>query len=468
MQTSTIDKVKQFKGKKILVVGDIMIDNYVHGDVNRICPEAPVPIMDVEYSYQLLGGAGNVATYLSELGAEVSLYGQVGRDQDKGTLKSQCAFNKIKFIGHFIGDGYRTTTKNRALGENNQIVFRWDDEEIRPLENFSKEKLEKALSESDAVIISDYGKGVVTHEIAEFIIQRHSKVIVDPKFVPWSHFDGAYIIKPNKKEYESIGNPSVLHYEAATLNTNLIVTLGKNGMNLGRKGSNFTEHVPTDPVDVIDVTGAGDMVSAVLALSAAVDMNLIGSMRLANIASGIKISQHGTGHISLEKLLESLVEQNIEDSIFDLDILGHQFVFARLVEDKKVVFTNGCFDLLHDGHIELLKKAKALGDMLVIGLNSDESIKRLKGDNRPIQSEKVRAQVMASIKYVDAVVIFDDDTPLELIKTISPDVLVKGSDYRMDEVVGYDVVTDRGGEVVLVDLVEGSSTSNIVDKIKSE
>ena len=250
------------------------------------------------------------------------------------------------------------------------------------------------------------------------------------------------------------------------MNTNLIVTLGKNGMNLGRKGSNFTEHVPTDPVDVIDVTGAGDMVSAVLALSAAVDMNLIGSMRLANIASGIKISQHGTGHISLEKLLESLVEQNIEDSIFDLDILGHQFVFARLVEDKKVVFTNGCFDLLHDGHIELLKKAKALGDMLVIGLNSDESIKRLKGDNRPIQSERVRAQVMASIKYVDAVVIFDDDTPLELIKTISPDVLVKGSDYRMDEVVGYDVVTDRGGEVVLVDLVEGSSTSSIVEKIK--
>ena len=468
MQTSTIDKVKQFKGKKILVVGDIMIDNYVSGTVNRICPEAPVPIMDVEHSYSTLGGAGNVAVYLSQLGAEVYLYGQVGQDHAKRILKSDYDWDNIEFIGETLGD-YRTTTKNRAVSNDNQIVFRWDDEEIRQLEDFDKDKLEQALNEVDAVIISDYAKGVVTHEIAEFIIQRHDKVVVDPKFGPWSHFTGAYIIKPNKKEYEDLGlNSDVLHYESKELNTNLVVTLGKWGMKLGRKNGMTTEFIPTEQIDVIDVTGAGDVVSAVLALSAAVDMDLLESIEVSNIAAGIKVSQHGTGHLCQEEILDSIMDHFVEDRIFDLELGGDKFAFDNLIKNKKVVFTNGCFDLLHDGHIELLKKAKALGDILVIGLNSDESIKRLKGDNRPIQSERVRAQVMASIKYVDAVVIFDDDTPLELIKTISPDVLVKGSDYRMDEVVGYDVVTDRGGEVVLVDLVEGSSTSNIVDKIKSE
>jgi len=464
MQTNTIDKVKQFKGKKILVVGDIMIDNYVSGTVNRICPEAPVPIMDVEHSYSSLGGAGNVAVYLSQLGAEVYLYGQVGQDHAKRILKTHYDWDNIEFIGETL-EGYRTTTKNRAVSNDNQIVFRWDDEEIRQLEDFDKDKLEQTLKEVDAVIISDYAKGVVTHEISEFIIQRHDKVIVDPKFGPWSHFTGAYIVKPNKKEYEDLGlNSDVLHYESEELNTNLIVTIGRDGMKLGRKDGLDTEHVPTEEIDVVDVTGAGDMVSAVLCLSATVDMDLLESMRLANIAAGIKVSQHGTGHISQEELLNELIDQNVEDRIFNL--ITDQFEFIKLTRDKQVVFTNGCFDLMHDGHIQLLKKAKAEGDILVVGLNSDASIKRLKGENRPIQNEKVRAEVMASIKYVDAVVLFDEDTPLELIKTIQPDVLVKGNDYAVSEIVGANEVLEGGGKVVTVDLVEGSSTTGIVEKIK--
>lgn len=465
-----IDKVKDFKNKKILVVGDIMIDHYIEGSVSRICPEAPVPIMDEEDYYEALGGAGNVAKYLSDLGAKVYLYGQVGADRGIEIIKFECDQSNLNYIGEVCED-YSTTIKNRAISKDTgQIVFRWDKEEIKPLNDFDESILEETLGMVDAVVISDYGKGVVTPEISKFIIQRHNKVIVDPKSGPWDHFWGAYIIKPNRKEFfdvMKIDASQEIHVAPAGINnTNFIVTLGELGMRVFSQVPFGVIDVPTETKEVIDVTGAGDMVASVLALSAATDMSLVDSATIANVAAGIKVSQHGTGEISLDWLLNELVEKDKEDRIFDL--IKDQYEFIKLTRGKKVVFTNGCFDLIHKGHIELLKKAKAEGDFLVVGLNSDDSIKRLKGETRPIQTEEVRSTVLASIKYVDAVIVFNEDTPLELIKTIEPDVLVKGSDYSVHEIVGAKEVIESGGKVVTVELLEGCSTSSIVEKIKGK
>jgi len=469
MQTNIIDRIKDFKNQKILVVGDIMIDHYIEGQVSRICPEAPVPIMDVKETTASLGGAGNVAVYLAELGAKVYLFGQIGEDNlGHGVLKDEVEYYGINFIGE-CPENYNTTIKNRAVNKDGQIVFRWDQEQYNELYDFNEEELKLVLNEVDAVVISDYGKGVVTSAISNFIIQNHVKVIVDPKHGPWDHFYGAYIIKPNKKEFSEVfgfENEKEARKISVCDETNFIITLGEDGMRIISHRHNGPINVPTASKEVVDVTGAGDVVAAVLALCAASGMGLVESTKVGNVAAGIKVSQHGTGSISLDDILNELIDKDSEDRVFDL--IRDQFEFIKLTKDKKVVFTNGCFDLIHDGHIELLKKAKAEGDILVIGVNSDASIKRLKGDNRPIQNEHVRTKVLSSIKHVDAVVLFDEDTPLELIKAIQPDVLVKGSDYAVSEIVGANEVIESGGEVVTVDLVEGSSTTNIVEKIKSE
>lgn len=466
-----IDKIKDFKNQKVLVVGDIMIDNYIEGEVSRICPEAPVPIMDVMDTSTYLGGAGNVAVYLSELGAKVYLFGQIGEDTlGHETLKGECHKYNIDFIGE-CPEGYNSTTKNRAVNKNGQIIFRWDQEQYNELYDFNEEELKDILNKVDVVVISDYGKGIVTPEISKFIIQNHDKVIVDPKHGPWDHFYGAYVIKPNIKEfYEVMGIDAsseriiVPTRTKESINTNFVVTLGEHGIRIFPSLHTDVINVPTDAKDVIDVTGAGDMVSAVLALSTAAGMNLVQSAKVANVAAGIKVSQHGTGSVSLEELIEEFIDQDAENRIYNL--VNDKHALNKLTRNKKVVFTNGCFDLLHDGHIQLLKKAKEEGDVLVVGLNSDDSIKRIKGENRPIQNEQVRSMVLASIKYVDAVVVFDEDTPLELIKKIKPDVLVKGSDYAVSEIIGANEVLESGGRIATVDLIEGSSTTAICEKIK--
>lgn len=470
MKRETIDKIKQFKGLKVLVVGDIMADVYLEGKVERICPEAPVPILNVYNHRYDLGGAANVAKYLSCLGADVSLYGNLGQDVAADKLQSEMKFHNIRYIGTTEAD-YITTTKNRALNDHNhQIMFRWDYEmkNYQPSE-FDQQKLSKEIKAADVVVISDYSKGSVTGKLSQFIIKNHDKVVVDPKEPDWWKFSGAYIIKPNKKEFERFKASCEYTsdwYTATALKTNLIVTQGGEGMFLARKKKRGIEFVETEEESVIDVTGAGDMVTAIFALTSALDMDIIESMKLANYVASLKIKKQGTTPVYLHELEDHLYDKEIHDRIFygsdDPEML------EKLVRrDISTVFTNGCFDLIHDGHVELLKQAKSKGDALVVGLNSDASVKRLKGDSRPVQNEKARANVLASIKYVDAVVIFNEDTPEKLIENLTPEVLIKGADYDIKDIVGYDHVVKHGGRVETIEFIEGSSTSSIIEKIQS-
>lgn len=469
MQRSTIDSVKQFKGRNILVIGDVMADHYIDGKVERICPEAPVPILKATHHRYDLGGAANAAKYAACLGAKVSLFGRIGVDKAGSEIKSECGVYGIHFLG-IIDNNYITTTKNRALNEHNhQIMFRWDDEQFLDTEDdFDKDRLEKLLQKADAVILSDYDKGFISRELAKFVIERHKRVIVDPKKA-WDQYAGAYIVKPNNKEFNELRDNAGYtsnYYMAHRLNTNLIVTMGEEGMMWAKPGTKTVEFIKTEAKDVVDVTGAGDMVAAVLALSAAIDLDIEESISLANYVASLKIQRKGTSPVWIHELLDLIEVKEVTDRISHFVKDENLYEDLEINLEDKVVFTNGCFDLLHDGHIELLKKAKALGTKLIVGLNSDESVRRLKGEGRPVQSEVARATVLASIKYVDHVVIFDEDTPEELIEYITPDVLTKGSDYDISNIVGASHVIEHGGAVETIDLIEGSSTSSIIDKIK--
>jgi len=471
-----------FYARKILVVGDLMLDRHVWGGVSRISPEAPVPIVKVSRESETAGGAGNVALNAADLGLEVAVCGFVGDDPAGERLCAIMEQAGVRVRG-IVRAGARTTTKTRIIGGHQQML-RLDEEDTAEAERQDYERLLEAVRREvaegvSAVVLSDYAKGALSENVCRALValcrERAIPVFVDPKGVDYARYSGATAITPNRAELAAVGRVEspdldalIAAGEAVRRDLGaefVLVTLGENGLALIRPGS--AEHIPAVARDVFDVTGAGDTVIAALAAGVAAGLRLEDAVRLANMAAGVVVGKAGTATVKRTELLDAIAlgqARLLSDKICTLDMLLGRV--ARWRSQGEVIgFTNGCFDVLHAGHVTYLQKARAEADKLIVGLNSDKSVRRLKGPGRPIVPQEQRAIVLAALSSVDAVVVFDQDTPIELINAIKPEVLVKGSDYTEDRVVGAREVKSWGGRVVLVPLVEGQSTSGIVSRI---
>jgi len=462
---------------KILVIGDLMIDKYLWGECTRVSPEAPVQIINVKRETKVLGGAGNVAHNLVTLGANVEVLSIIGGCEISNELKK--LFKEINLnTNHLIEQKNRITSKKTRIVSSQQQVIRYDMESNEDINKASEKSLidsyKSIIQDFELVILSDYGKGVITRDVAQEVIKIANscdiKVIVDPKGTDYSKYTSAYLLTPNKKEASEATNINISDEKSlkdallqlknfCKLNTSLI-TLSEDGIAVF--DDQFRSH-PTVAREVFDVTGAGDTVIAALGYALAANQDIDSAIELANLAAGIVVGKIGSATTSFEEIIRyesSLNQSDCEESIFSLKN------FITILEDlrkhnKKIVFTNGCFDILHMGHVKYLEKAKKLGDVLVVGINSDNSVTRLKGVNRPINNLNDRCCIIGSLKSVDYVIPFDEDTPIELIKTVVPDVLVKGGDYKNKKVVGENIAK----ELVLIDFLEGRSTSNTITKI---
>ena len=478
-----MERYPDFSKATVLVVGDVMIDRYFWGDVSRISPEAPVPVVLVKEKTWALGGAGNVVSNLSGLGCRCLLLGICGDDPSGKHLVSQ--LDGLQVSHHLIKTAERlTTTKTRIIGAGQQIV-RLDDEENGLLDEnvyrrlFSKFK--ELLRSAGVVIISDYGKGLFNKTLAADIIRESGKsnvpVFVDPKGTDWRRYKGATCITPNTKEFVQVAlykkeNAAALAEQAGQLMTDLdlsylLITKGAQGVSLfGRDKADV--HISSQAREVFDVSGAGDTVIATLASAFALGLTMQEAAELANMAAGIVVGKMGTQPILNSELEWAFYDKGRSNMNKILSLLQAKAIISKWrSQGNRIVFTNGCFDILHVGHIKLLNAAAEEGDRLVVGLNSDSSIRRLKGPNRPVMLNEDRAAILSSIKSVDLVVIFEEDTPIHLIETFQPDVLVKGGDYSPKTVVGHELVEKSGGEVCIIPLMEGVSTTRIVEKLKN-
>jgi D-beta-D-heptose 7-phosphate kinase/D-beta-D-heptose 1-phosphate adenosyltransferase len=469
-------------GMRALVVGDLIYDEFVWGEVTKVSPEAPVQVLDWQSSHTAPGGAANVASNLATMGVDVTLVGVIGQDDQGLAMKNKLKAAGIDTLG-VIADPNRPTTHKVRFIAHAQQILRMDREQRRdldpPLAELIGRAIREALPHVEGVIMSDYLKGVLTEEIIQLTItearSQGKRVIVDPKGRQYESYRGSHIITPNVKEVEEATGVLVegeddLKRAAAILFErveceNVLVTRGKEGMSLFHLDGSSV-HIPTQARDVFDVTGAGDTAVAVFGLGAFAGAPLEEAARLANIGAGIVVGKVGTSVATKEEIVEYLEEGYFYSArkIIPLDEVSR---LVRLVQGKNqtVVFTNGCFDILHAGHIMMLHRARSFGDMLVLGLNSDESVRSLKGPQRPIIGQEDRAKIIASLDCVDYVVIFDELTPERMIKELVPDVLVKGGDYSLEEVVGREIVEDAGGRVELVPILEGWSTSDLVQRI---
>jgi D-beta-D-heptose 7-phosphate kinase/D-beta-D-heptose 1-phosphate adenosyltransferase len=467
---------------RVAVIGDVMLDCYMSGSVSRISPEAPVPVLRVTEERAVPGGAANVAANLASLGLSVNLVGLAGQDAAREELVALLArMGEIDCGGIAAVPGRRTTRKLRVIGAHQQIV-RVDHEDAIPcseqIEADFLAAMARAIESADIVILSDYGKGVCSDRAIRAVIDRAAalgkKVLVDPKRTDLAVYRGAFLVTPNRKELtDATGLPCESDGEAAAAaaraqemcGAHLLLTRSEKGMSFYPLGE-APMHVPTVAQDVFDVSGAGDTVVAVLAAALAADMPMRDAMRMANHAAGIVVSKLGTASVTREELAAALLAESPASDVNDGRLLDRDTMIAlrhAWARDKLTVgFANGCFDLVHPGHVSLIAQAAASCDRLIVALNTDASVRRLKGPARPIQDEAARAAVIGAIKGVAAVILFDEETPLKLIEAIQPDVLVKGADYTIDRVVGADVVRKRGGRVVLAELTQGQSTSGIV------
>ena len=467
---------------KFMVIGDLILDEYIWGGVNRISPEAPVPVLEARSENLTLGGAANVANNLIALGCEVHLVGAIGQDEKGDRLLSL-----IEERGIFTQGIYRfvhrpTTSKIRIIAHNQQIL-RIDKEDNRPITEETENKIIKfvndTMAEVSGVICSDYQKGILTEKVIKKIVHRakncKKQVIVDPKKAEFGLYKGATVITPNQMEVEQavpikINDEIDLERAGEYLLTltkakALLVTRGKDGMTLYREKEKPV-NIPTVAKEVYDVTGAGDTVVSVFAMTSAVGFNYQESAWLSNMAASIVVGKVGTAVATLDEINEYLQDEMLRTShtVLGLDELKKISSLSKST-GKKIVFTNGCFDLLHGGHIEFLQKAKALGDLLIVGVNSDESVRSIKGDSRPIKNQKERTDILSALKYIDYITVFNEPTPKNLISEIRPDILVKGDDYRIDEVVGREIVEGYGARVELIPIVKGLSTTKTVEKI---
>jgi len=467
---------------RCLVIGDLMLDEYLWGKAERISPEAPVQVVDVVREELRLGGAGNVVNNLIAIGAQVSVCSVVGDDENGWTLIKDFNRRNIPTEGVFLDSKRRTSRKTRVVAANQQIV-RIDRESRVPLSKEMESDVCRWIQENagsfQVILLSDYLKGVLTPKVIAATVaaadKKHIPVVADPKGDDYSRYTGTTILTPNRREAEaasgitvcdeaSLTAAAVRIMDAAKLQ-HLLITRSEEGMSLFSWDSPPV-HIPTVAREVFDVSGAGDTVLAVLAAGIATGMEMSEAAALANVAAGIAVSKLGTSTVSPDEIITSIARshRDSDGKIKTLESLT-RIINMEKERGKKIVFTNGCFDLLHAGHVKYLQKARMLGDLLVLGLNSDTSVRRLKGEKRPLINEDERAHILAALDCIDYVVIFDEDTPLNLITSLKPDILAKGADYTADAVVGKDLVEAYGGKVELVSFLDGKSTTNIIEKV---
>lgn len=464
----------------VLVVGDFMLDEYILGSVNRISPEAPVPVLEVKERQIKLGGAGNVINNITSFGAKATVLTRIGNDGNGSYLKQELEKMGVETKHIFVDEGLSTITKTRVVAKNQQFL-RYDEETVRDISevyiDYIKNHMEEIFQNINVVLISDYGKGVVTKPLAQMLIgyarEHQIPIVVDPKGRDYSKYSGATICTPNMNELEQVSGYKI-DTEEKVLEAGLklcediqldvlLVTRSEKGISSIFRGSGFKNDYPAVAKEVVDVTGAGDTVISVVSLAIASGYSIEEACRLANKAASIVISKFGCATTTVKELRKLSDYDN--KKIVDNETLAEITEHLRS-EGKKIVFTNGCFDILHAGHISSFEQAKAYGDVLVVGLNSDASIKRIKGDKRPIVEEKYRAKLLASLNIVDYVTVFEEDTPEHLIQKILPNVLVKGKDWMGKAVAGQDFLEETGGEVQFIDLEQGLSTTNIIKKIQ--
>ena len=472
-----------FAGCRVLVLGDIMLDRYVLGDVRRISPEAPIPVLKAEARRAVLGGAGNVAQNVAALGAGALLVGVVGMDEAATEIGRLLAASPA-IAACLVPVPHRpTTVKTRFMSGGHQLL-RLDEEEAGPIEPAHEAQVlaefEQALPRADVVVLSDYAKGVLTDRVlTEAIAGARAAgklVIADPKRATFAAYRGVDVLTPNESEAARAGGVAtdddegaVRAGEAALAQAEagaVLVTRSAKGLTLVRRDAPPL-HVPTRARAVADVSGAGDTLIAAFAIGLAAGAEMPAAAMLANVAAGVSVGKSGTATVSHTELGAALHRRELlalDDKIAETGP-ARELVAAWRAEGLRVGFTNGCFDLVHPGHVRLLARARAACDRLVVGLNSDASVKRLKGPDRPVQNEMARATVMASIGAVDLVVLFEEDTPEALIGALLPSMLFKGADYRIDQVVGAEIVRAHGGEVRLIDLEAGHSTTATIRRI---
>ena len=466
---------------KVAVIGDVMTDRYVNGSVDRISPEAPVPVNLVKSERNVLGGAANTAANLSSLGCQVYMCGMRGDDANGELLSHLLDEAGIDKSGLLVTPGYRTTTKVRILGARQQMM-RLDFEEKRPLNEKEREILISWLTNLleeglGSIVLSDYGKGMITDEVAQAVIEMARRygvpVLVDPKGSDWTKYKGAYGITPNIKEVSDCIGKAVPNEDAAIIEagekvrkdyglTYLFVTRSEKGITC--LGENGAIHRASLAQDVFDVSGAGDTVIAVTAAAVAAGLPMDTILELSNTAAGIAVSKVGTYQVKRQEVLKAWQDGGCvsdEERVLSWEE-AEKKVQLWQAQGETVVFTNGCFDMLHRGHITYLTQAAKLGAHLLIGLNSDTSVKRLKGEERPVNGEKDRAFMLAALRMVDGVVIFGEDTPEELLSHLKPDILVKGGDYKPEEVAGR----QYAGRVEILSFVDGYSTTGLISKIR--
>ena len=465
------------KSPRLLVIGDLIVDHYLWGSCEKISPEAPVQVINIDNESILLGGAGNVINNLKTLGAKVDVISVVGECEASLELRSLLKDIKVDTKNIFFQSDRISSKKSRIISAQQQVI-RFDKESTEEINIASQKKILVAFTRDiknyDIVLLSDYGKGVLTKQLTQSIIaianKKHKKVLVDPKGSDYSKYKGAHLLTPNKKEASeatriTISNDEQLIEAITQLKVELdldfsIITLSDKGVAVF--DNEFRIH-PTFTREVFDVTGAGDTVLASLGYALACDLSIDEAIDFSNFAAGVVVGKIGSATATLDEIMEykSTINEPSSDnhikSFEEIDSLVRGFK----LKNKKIVFSNGCFDLLHSGHISYLEAAKKFGDILILGLNSDNSVTKLKGEKRPINSQAERAQMLSALKVVDYVVIFNEDTPYELIKIIKPHILVKGGDYEGQEIIGQDIAE----ELKIVKFIEGRSSTQTIEKI---
>ncbi len=476
-------RIEAFGNATVLILGDVMLDRYVHGRVDRMSPEAPIPVLAIEWENAMAGGAGNVARNVAGLGARAILIGLIGSDEAGRELGRLLKLTP-RVDARLVTDTSRPTTSKTRFVAGRQQLLRADAEQaaVPAADGVAALMAEfrRALPEADVVVLSDYAKGVLGDQLVTQAIaaarQAGKPIVTDPKSRDFARYRGSSIITPNRSEFAAasgvhsrdagvIATGARALIQAAGIEA-ILVTRGEDGMSL-IAGDGDALDLATEAREVFDVSGAGDTVVAMLAVARAAGADWAEAARLANTAAGIAVAKAGTAVVyptELSRQLHATEVMSTDAKIVTLDEAIERVNLWR-ARRERVGFTNGCFDLIHPGHISLISQARAACDRLIVGLNSDASVRRLKGETRPVQNETARAIVLASLANVDLVVVFGEDTPIELIKGIRPDVLVKGADYTVDKVVGSDVVRAYGGRVVLAELVAGQSTTRTVARI---
>jgi len=489
MYEKLLKTVTNLDSPKILLVGDFMLDVYIYGDALRISPEAPVPVLKVNKTEYRCGGAGSVATNLAALGAMPVCIGVIGDDQNGKILRERLIKAGADVSGLYTAPGRPTISKQRLIGlaqhRHRQQLFRIDEESTEPLSDEQYEKILQIYKDKLKLVcivcLQDYDKGLLDSSLCKQMIQlakqANKKVLVDPSLAgDYSKYAGATLITPNRSETSAAVGFDIKTVEdgaraAEELAEKLklkavVITLDKEGAYL--RTEKESEIIPTRPRSVYDVTGAGDMILATLAIALAADCDYKTAVQLSNIAGGIEVEKFGAATVTIEEIINEIVGQKRGKSgkIRSIDSLLEELTWHRR-QKETIVFTNGCFDVVHRGHTEFLKFCRSQADIVVVGLNSDSSVRTIKGPDRPINNQYDRAAVLAALETVDYITVFDEPDPLNLIKKVKPDVLVKGQDWAEKGVVGREFVESYDGKVVLAPLVEGKSSTATIEKMKS-